>query len=814
MATSRTHVRATVGERRGSAALRALRYNPGASTIATDGAAILEGAWQLEQAVLQIHGCRAHAMLEPPEGEPISASAHPVGVVAMSLLIEAGAVLSSSLDMTTTMGQVARLTVPRLADLCVIDLRDEDGSIRDVAVASAVEGLASELEQLRGSHPLDPHGRHPVAQVIRSGEPLLLAEMTSALLGSFAQGSKHAEFMIDHGYRSAVVAPLLARGRTLGALSVLRLGASASYGAEDMELACELARRAALAIDNARLFSEMRRVEQRLEAILVNLAEAITVVDEQGRTVFANQAAAELLQLATPDELMRAPPGTVMSRFEVLDEQGRELDLDRMPGRRLFAGEHPGPLLVRNIVRASGEERWIIVRSSPIADPDTGRTAYAVNVFENITEVKRVQLAESFMAEASRVLASSMDYSETLQRVARLAVPQLANWCAVDLVGDRNEIERVAIHHTDPAMVALAERLNRDYRPALDEPAGVPEVIRTGEARIFTDISPDALAEYARDDRHLQLLRAIGATAVIIVPMIGARETIGAITLISSGPGRRLSQADLALTERLGRRAGTAVENARLYTERTRIAQTLQQALLPESLPEIPEAEIEALYRAAGELNEVGGDFYDVFEHGPDRWMLLIGDVCGKGPRAAGVTALARHTLRAAAMSGQSPPEMLGTLHQALRLQPPGEDLCTVCLVMVEARSGHAHLTVALAGHPPPLIIGRDGVARQVGRPGTLLGVLDPIEITETSMELGAGETLLLYTDGVPDAGRSDTQLGEQGLLDLCATAADLDLRGLLAHIEHAALDHADGRLRDDIALLALRLSDARHSQR
>ena len=140
----------------------------------------------------------------------------------MSLLIDAGAVMASSLDLATTMGQVAHLTVPRLADLCVIDLLDENGSIRDVAVACTDEGLARELEELRAHFPLDPQGDHPVAQVIRSGDPVLLPEMSSSLLSSFAQGSRHAEFMIEHGYRSAVVAPLLARERTLGALSVLR----------------------------------------------------------------------------------------------------------------------------------------------------------------------------------------------------------------------------------------------------------------------------------------------------------------------------------------------------------------------------------------------------------------------------------------------------------------------------------------------------------------------------------------------------------------------------------------------------------------
>jgi PAS domain S-box-containing protein len=388
--------------------------------------------------------------------------------------------------------------------------------------------------------------------------------------------------------------------------------------------------------------SELLHLEQRLEAILANLAEAVTVVDERGQMVFANQAAADLLGATTPDELMRARPGTIMPRFLVLDEQGHELDLESMPGRRLFAGEHPEPLLVRNIVRATGEERWLMVRSSPIMDPRTGGIQYAVNVFENITEVKQAQLAER--------------------------------------------------------------------------------------------------------------------------------------------------------------------SRAQLYTERSRIAHILERSLLPETLPEIPGVEIATLYAPAGEVNEVGGDFYDVFEHSAGRWMLVIGDVCGKGPTAAGVTALARHTLRAAALSGQSPKDMLHTLHRALRLQPAGADLCTVCLVMMAPEPDRARLTIALAGHLPPLLVSHSGDATPVGEPGTLLGVIEPIEITESESELLAGETLLLYTDGVPEAGRAQGQLGEQGLLRLCADSPDLTPRGLLERIESATIERVAGRLRDDIALLALRL--------
>jgi PAS domain S-box-containing protein len=736
--------------------------------------------------------------------------------VGVELLVEAGAVLASSLDLATTMQRVARLTVPRLADLCAIDLLDDDGTIREVAVASADPRIAPELEDLRRRHPLDPAGEHPVARVIASGEPLLLEEMTDMLLRSFAQGSEHARFMIHHRYRSAAVAPLRARGRTLGTLSVLRLADSQPYEDSDLELAVELARRAALAIDNARLFSEVRRVEQRLEAVLVNIAEAITLTDRQGRTVFANQAAAELLGVGTPAELTAARPGEIMPRFVVTDEHGRELDLEQMPSRRLFAGERPRPLLVRNVVRASGEERWLIARSSPVLDPDTGEIAYAVNVFENITSVKRVQLAESFMAEASRVLASSMDYAETLSQIARLAVPQLADWCAVDVLDESGQIERVAVHHRDPARIALAEAIDRDFHPSVGEPWGVPEVIRSGRARIYEQIGEQALAAYARDERHLELLRALHARAAIIVPLAAPARTLGAITLITSESERRLTHTDLDVAVRLGRRAGTAVESARLYTERTRIAHALEEALLPESLPVLPGFEIASRYRAAGELNDVGGDFYDVLPYGPERWLAVIGDVCGKGPRAAGVTALARHTLRAAALLGQDPTGMLGTLHMALRRQPTGADLCTVCLVLLERVGAHARLTVTLAGHPRPLLIDAAGGATQVGAPGTLLGVLEELKINEVELELAAGETLLLYTDGLTEAARGVLAPDEHEVLELCARAAHPEggaqpgLDELLGHVEGIALRYAEGRMRDDVALLAVRLSHQR----
>ena len=630
--------------------------------------------------------------------------------------------------------------------------------------------------------------------------------MDGEMLASFAEASPHARFMIEHDYRSAVVAPLVARDRTLGAISVLRFGKRAAFTREDHDLVRALAWRAALAIDNASLFSELQALEERMEAILGSVAEAITVEDRQGHIVFANKASAELLGMADAEQLRAAVPGSILTRFLVLDEHGRKLGLEDMPGNRLLKGEQPEPLLVRNIVRATGEERWLVVRSSAVHDPDSGEVVYAVNVFENVSEIKHAQLAGDFLAEASRVLGSSLDYGLTLQRITRLAVPQIADWCAIDVLDNHGHIERVAIHHTDPGKRALAERLAHQYPQSMDEPRGVAYVIRTGESVLAPDIEPEMLAHAARDAGHLELLTQVGMKAAIVVPMQAAGKTSGAITFVTAESERRLGKGELELAEELGRRAGVAIENARLYTGRTRIARTLQQALLPESLPEIEGIDLEALYAAAGELNEVGGDFYDGFRAGTERWMLVIGDVCGKGPRAAGVTALARYTLRAAAMNGQTPRQMLGTLHRALLEQPSEADLCTVCLVSLRRINETLHTTITLAGHPPPLLIRRPGVVEQVGRIGTLLGVIDPLTIEEVETSLMPGETLLLYTDGVTDAGPGGEPLGEGGLLALCAGAAEVELPTLLKRIVSSAVERSEGSLRDDVALLAARV--------
>ncbi len=218
---------------------------------------------------------------------------------------------------------------------------------------------------------------------------------------------------------------------------------------------------------------------------------------------------------------------------------------------------------------------------------------------------------------------------------------------------------------------------------------------------------------------------ALGLRSVIIAPMTAAGRTSGTLTLASAEDGRLFDDADVQLAEELARRAGVSIENSRLYTERTRIAHTLQVRLLPDRLPEIPGVVLAARYRAAGELNEVGGDFYDVFPRSESEWALVVGDVSGKGAEAAAITALARYSLRTAAMEEGAPSDALRRLNQAM-LSDGTSQFATVVLAYISAAAGSGlDVRVALGGHPPPLVLRADGGIETPGRYGVLLGTLE-----------------------------------------------------------------------------------------
>jgi PAS domain S-box-containing protein len=554
---------------------------------------------------------------------------------------------------------------------------------------------------------------------------------------------------------------------------------------------------------------QMARVEStqardQLEAILRGVADAVTAQAPDGRLLFANEAAVELLGYDSSEALLSAPRSEIMSRFEILDEHGGHFPIDRLPGRRALAEGEGGEVVVRFRVRATGEERWSAVKATPIVDRE-GDVAMAINVIEDITDHKRAELAQRFLSDSSAVLGSSLDTAQVLRHVASLAVPEVADWCAVDVVTD-GQIDRVALAHHDPSMVEMAEEFRTRYPPDPRGQTGVPAVLRSGRPELYPEIPDELLRSAVPDDEQYRLVKGIGMRSAMIVPMVARGRSVGALSFVSGPSGRRFDQRDLELAEELARRCAIAIDNARLFSERAYIARTLQQSLLPAELPDIPGIEAAARFRPTGEGNQVGGDFYDLFESGGRGWTVVMGDVCGKGPDAAAVTALARYTLRAAAMRERLPSRSLRLLNEALLRQRDDRRFCTVAYAYLEAHDGGVRVGVASGGHPLPMLLRADGTVEAVGEPGTLLGVLPDPNLEDRSLALSPGDALVFYTDGVIEGRGADASLDEEGLRRLLAGCAGAGADAIAAEVEEAAFAAYRGPPRDDIAVLVLRV--------
>jgi hypothetical protein len=367
----------------------------------------------------------------------------------------------------------------------------------------------------------------------------------------------------------------------------------------------------------------------------------------------------------------------------------------------------------------------------------------------------------------------------------------------------RRGLRCAAVAHSDPARLALADALTRDY-PAGD---GVARVVDSGQSALYGELPHELLAAAAQDERHLHLLRSLGLVSFLCVPIRARDQVVGAITFASAESGRRFGPQDLAVAEDLGMRVGTTVETARLYRTRSAIAQTLQESLLPPVLPEIPRLETAALFRAAGEGHEVGGDFYDLFSTGKNQWFAVMGDVCGKGAEAAAVTALARYTIRSAVVRHRSPSGILHWLNDAMLRQRLDQGrFATVTCARLDLEPDGVCATVASGGHPCPRILRSTGLVEELGAPGTLLGVVPEVRLSDRSTRLASGDALIFYTDGLTEAGAPSHVWSPAHRDTAVAGARHQTAHGIVDHLTRSALGDVTAAIRDDIALLALRV--------
>jgi hypothetical protein len=537
-----------------------------------------------------------------------------------------------------------------------------------------------------------------------------------------------------------------------------------------------------------------------LAEILDSLGEAVTIRNPRHEIIHANRRAVEHMRFDSLEELLRAGPALIMSDYIVQDEAGNALAMEDMPSVRLLAGEEARPLLIRTIHRTTGEVSWNLLKATVLRGKGEQPIA-SVMIIEDVTLEKTAQLRERFLSRATETLMSSLDYEETLRNVAWLAVPEVADWCAMDLVDEAGRRQRVVAAHPDPAKLVLAEALRR-YEPDPPSPdQGVGRVIRTGVSELYPDVSDEMLQTGARDAEHLRLLREVGLRSVLLVPLRARGRTLGVLTLVMAESRRRFGDSDREFAEQIADRAAVAVDNARLATARREIAVTLQRSLLPDAVPVIPGWEVATMYRAAtvSDEVEVGGDFYDFFPT-PSGWIVILGDVTGRGVEAAAMTSLVRHGARFLAKREHLPSAILARLDEALR-ERSALSLCSALCVRLDAGG----FLMSSAGHPAPLLVRDDGRLREIGGSGPILGGWADSTWEDRSVRVGGDETLLMYTDGVTDTRGESERFGPVRLRHLLAERAGSSPAQLLSELR-AALDEfqTEGHA-DDTGAVALR---------
>ncbi len=530
-----------------------------------------------------------------------------------------------------------------------------------------------------------------------------------------------------------------------------------------------------------------------LSAVLDASLDAVVVMDEGGRVVEWNKAAARIFGY-TAEEAVGEIMGELIVPPDLRDAHRKGLE------RYLETGE-PRVLGKRIELTAIDREGREFPVEIAITRVDLDGPALFAGTMRDVTSNQRWVESMRTMAKATRVLGSSLDYEATLQEVADLFVPGLADWCTVDLL-DGMRFESVAVAHADPAKVEIVRAFRDATVLTLNDEIPLAAAVRTNQPVLLPEIPDELIDSAAPTPEDAARLRQLGFRSSLIVPLRTRERILGAIALANSESRRRFDSTDADLMTEVAERAAAAIENARLYQERSYIAETLQRSLLPPTLTRIPGLDVAAAYHSAQRGIDVGGDFYDLFRFDEPSWAAVVGDVQGKGVHAASLVSLARHTLRAAALTATDPESVVRLLNATLR-QHQTERLLTAAFALIEPTATGARIVVVAAGHPPPIVRRADGSCLATTARGTLLGVFADVRLDRHEFELEPGDALLMYSDGV--AGRLQTPAEVVvDRLQLIAPGADA---AALAATAAGRPDWGESPPADDVTVLALRVT-------
>jgi serine phosphatase RsbU (regulator of sigma subunit)/ketosteroid isomerase-like protein len=419
------------------------------------------------------------------------------------------------------------------------------------------------------------------------------------------------------------------------------------------------------------------------------------------------------------------------------------------------------------------------------------------------TRAKQATRRFQLLDDIARVADGGRSLEQTLDAISAILVPELGDFCLIDVIegeGVRRASVRVAGADPEALEAGLLAR-----PPLLQEQMASSASTGQLEPRLFERLTDEDLRGFAKDEEDFEFLRSVGGSSAIVVEMRARGKPTGMLTIGLRRPGARFRPGDAHFAGILAGRVALALDNAGLFSnlerserERAEIAETLQRGLLPPPLPHIPGWSVAAMYRPAGAENEIGGDFYDAF-HIPGGWMVVIGDVTGRGAQAASVTAHARYTLRTAAALTGDPVVALETLNREL-LARHGASLCSVAALAIDDDPSRP-VRLAVAGHPAPLLIDGDAVVA-VAASAPVLGAFSNGSWVVEHAEMQPGQQLVVVTDGVTDAVGDGGRFGERRLH---AELAGVTSPGSATQkLEGALHEFTAGRLDDDAAIIAV----------
>ncbi|MFK4148416.1 SpoIIE family protein phosphatase [Streptomyces sp. NPDC004065] len=546
--------------------------------------------------------------------------------------------------------------------------------------------------------------------------------------------------------------------------------------------------------------------------VLEHIGAGAYVVDDEGRILAVNSRAERLLDRAAADFvgqdahdlLHRSPQGEPLSRTQCGLRQAFHAGRPAQGAQEYFARADgsvvPVSWLITPYVTGDSTACTLVVfhTGQPAAHtdarPDPERPA------GSLTELERLAL----LAETTTRLTSTLDVDEALSRLVELVVPRLADWAVVDLITERDEVWRTSVVHAEGDTLVHREDLQGPMPPIPQEsPMPLSRALRGVASTLAGPQTYRQPPDSGIAVEQRRLFDVTGIHSAVIAPLRSTREVLGALTLGRAEQPGDFTPSDLPLLEDIARRAGLALDNARLYQRQRKVAETMQNHLLPQ-MPQVPGLQMTVRYLPAPDASQVGGDWYDAFTLPDGATALAIGDVVGHDLEAAAGMAQLRNMLRAYAWSQEEPPSrIVDRLDQAIM---PITDVSMATLIfarLTRADDGKWQLSWTNAGHPPPLLVTRDGLASYLTEGhGMLLGTGTRLPRPDATVVLPPGSTLLLYTDGLIEAPGHNL---DEGLNRLRQHAAALAHRFLPSFTDQL-LRRVRPADYDDIALLAVRL--------